>query len=201
MRHSLADWTPCSNHRMAYRKSKKLPSIPPFEEIEQLIRATTRQRDRLLLMLGAYMGLRVSELTKLDVPDLDFRRKQLFLHEAKGGKDAVLPIPGFLVGPLRGFVGSRRSGPVFRSRKGNARLTSRAIQHLVKRTAQAANLVDAGKARKYYPHVLRHSFCTERIRRGVPLPHVQRLMRHNDIQTTMRYTHVVPEDLRNAIET
>ena len=99
-----------------------------------------------------------------------------------------------------GWIGGRRSGPLFTSRKGSGRLTPRAVQHLVKRAAAAASLPDPTKPRKYHPHVLRHSFCTEKIRRRVPLPYVQRLMRHNNIQTTMRYTHVVPEDLRDAIE-
>jgi integrase/recombinase XerD len=182
------------------RKPYKLPSVPPWEEVEQLLRATTRQRDRLLLMLAAFMGLRNSELCNLDVPHLDFRRRQLLIQQGKNSKDAILPMPGFIVGPLRGFVGGRRAGPVFLSRKGQQRLTPRAVQHLVKRIAAAAGLDDPAKARKYYPHVLRHAFCTEKIRRRVPLPYVQRLMRHDNIQTTMRYTHVVPEDLRDAIE-
>jgi integrase/recombinase XerD len=153
----------------------------------------------LLLMLAAFMGLRVSEICKLDVPDVDSRQGLLFLHEAKGGKDAVLPIPRFLVGPLRGWIGARIAGPLFPSREGGGHLTSRAVQYLMKRTAIAAGLPDPTKPRKYYPHVLRHAFCTERIRRGVPLPHVQRLMRHEQVQTTIRYTHVVPEDLREGM--
>ncbi|MDE2097145.1 MAG: phage integrase family protein [Patescibacteria group bacterium] len=185
---------------MPARKPKKLPVVPPWQEVEKLLRATSRERDRLVLMLGAYMGLRVSEICGLDVPDVDFRQALLFLHEAKGGKDAVLPIPRFLVGPLRGWVGARTSGPLFPSPKGRGHLTTRAVRYLVKRTAAAAGLPDPTKARKYYPHVLRHAFCTERIRRGVPLPHVQRLMRHEQVQTTIRYTHVVPEDLREGID-
>jgi integrase/recombinase XerD len=186
--------------RMPKRKPYKLPAVPPWEEVEQLLRATRRQRDRLLLMLAAFMGLRNSELCNLDVPHLDFRRRLLRVEQGKNAKDAILPLPAFIIGPLRGFVGTRRDGPLFMSRKGDARLTPRAVQHLVKRTAAAAGLADPGKPRKYYPHVLRHAFCTEKIRRRVPLPYVQRLMRHDNIQTTMRYTHIVPEDLRDAIE-
>lgn len=48
------------------------------------------------------------------------------------------------------------------------------------------------------PHVLRHTFATNAIRRGVPLPAVQRLMGHKDIKTTQIYTHLVTEDLENA---
>src|SRR5262245_50585922 len=86
------------------RRPKKLPYIPTPEELEKLVRATSTQRDRLLLMVMFYMGLRVSEACKLQVGHLDFGRKRLEVREGKGCKDRVLPIPKWLVGPLRGLV-------------------------------------------------------------------------------------------------
>ena len=151
-------------------------------------------------MLGTFMGLRNFEVCKLNVEDVSCADGTLFLHEGKGAKDAVLPIPKFLIGPLRGWIGKRRTGPLFASRKGGRHLTPRALRQAGQRTAAAAQLADAAKPRRYYFHLLRHYFCTDRIRRGVPLPYVQRLMRHAHIQTTMRYTHIVPEDLRAGMD-
>jgi len=185
---------------MPKRKPAKLPVVPPWPEIEQILRGTKTERDRLLLMVCAFMGLRAFEAVKLNVEDVDLRQKTLFIHEGKGGRDAVLPLPVFLARALRGWIGSRKSGPLFYSRKGKTHLTPDGLRDIVKRAAIAAGLPEATKGRKYSPHRLRAAFCTEKIRRGVPLPYVQRLMRHARIATTLLYTAVTPEDLREGME-
>ena len=186
---------------MAKRTPKRLPVVRPWEEVAQLLKAATRQRDRLLLMMAAFMGLRAFETCKLNVEDVNWKEGLLFLHLAKNSRDAVLPIPKFLISALRGWIGSRTSGPLFQSRKGGGHLTTRAIRQLVKRVAIAAGLPEPTKPRKYHYHGLRAAFCTEKIRRGVPLPYVQRLMRHAHIETLLRYTGIVPEDLRAGMDT
>lgn len=184
---------------MAKRKPKKLPAILHLDTADRLLRATGTERDRLLLMLARYMGLRVSELTKLQIPHLDFRRKLLMVREGKGGKDRCLPIPSFLVGPLRGWVAGRRAGPVFPSPRGG-HLTTRAVQKMVKRVAVAAGLDDATAPRKYHPHGLRHVFASERVAKGVDLEALRDLMGHSSIATTSIYTHATPERLRECME-
>lgn len=182
------------------RRPKKLPHIPPADELERIIKATTRQRDRLLLLLMHLMALRVSEVVKLEVRHVDFKKQLLFLDQAKGGKDAYLPIPKHLISPLRGWIGSRREGPVFISPKGGGKLTTRAVQHLVKRLAEKAGLYGAAESRRYSPHKFRHGAATEMMRRKVPLPIIQRVLRHASLATTQIYTHVFPEDLREALD-
>lgn len=184
----------------AKRRAKKLPYIPPSDELERIVRATTRERDRLMLMLGLYAGLRVSEITKLTVRDLDFSRHLLAVREGKGCKDRVLPIPQFLQAPLRGWVGARRSGPLFPSPQGGGHLTTRAVQYLVKRLAAKAGLEGAAEPRRYHPHALRHGFATERLRRKVNPVVIQKMLGHSNLATTMVYLHVMPEDLREGMD-
>jgi integrase len=184
---------------MAKRRPKRLPQIPPDDELRRVIGATSHERDRLILLLMHMMALRVSEVVKLDVPHVDFKRTTLFLSQAKGGKDAYLPIPKHLVNPLRGWIGARRDGPVFISRK-RCRLTTRAVQHLVKRCAVKAGLYGATEPRKYHPHSFRHGAATEMMRRRVPLPIIQRILRHSSLQTTQVYLSVTPDDLREALD-
>lgn len=118
---------------MAKRRAKKLAQIPPLDELERIITATSKQRDRLMLLLMHMMALRVSEVVKLEVRHVDFKGKLLFLSQAKGGKDAYLPIPKHLLGPLRGWIGARKEGPVFKSGRGGGKLRPRAVQLLIKK--------------------------------------------------------------------
>lgn len=180
--------------------SRKLPVFLRDDEPERLLAATTRQRDRLMLMTALYVGLRVSELTGLQVPDLDFRRKTLMVRHGKGDKDRAMPIPAKLLGPLRGWVGTRQHGYVFPSPRGERRLSARAVQRLMKRLAVKAGLTDAAKPRRCTPHKLRHSFCTRLLAAGVPIHAARDLMGHNSIATTNVYVHCTGDELRQAIE-
>lgn len=178
---------------------KKLPTFLMDDEPEKLLRATTRERDRLLLMTGLYLGLRVSELVKLQVEHIDFRRRLLMVREGKGAKDRALPIPSRLVGPLRGWIGGRQEGFVFPSPRGG-RLTTRAVQKLVKRIAVAAGLKDALKARRVTPHRLRHCFASRMLERGADINAVKEAMGHSSVAVTSIYLHTSPEHLRQSME-
>ena len=182
------------------RKYKKLPTIPPWKEVESILRATGRERDRLVLMLAAFLGLRVSEITKLEVPNLDFGRSVLWVRDSKGGADRAIPIPKFLRGPLRGWIGSRQSGPLFPSRKGGGHLTTRALQHLIKRIAGIAKLPESGRPRKYHMHVLRHAAACRWLEGGATIYEVKELLGHSSVAVTERYLHTVPERLAEVVD-
>jgi site-specific recombinase XerD len=178
---------------------KKLPTFLDDREPELLLRATETERDRMLLFLMLFLGLRVSEVTKLEIRHLDFSLGFLWVREGKGKKDRCLPIPKKLVGPLRAWVGFRKSGYVFVSPRGG-KLAERSVQMLMKRLAVRAGLVDANKARRVTPHKLRHAFCTRLLNAGVPVHEVRDLMGHSSIAVTDRYSHASPEHLRRAVE-
>ena len=186
--------------RFMARTPKRLPTVPPPRELEALVKATSNQRDRLILMSMYYLGLRVSESCKLAVPDMDFERRLLLVRDGKGGKDRAVPLPDWLVGPLRGWVGNRREGPVFVSRKGG-HLCTRAVQILIKRLALAAKLPDAEKHRKYRPHALRHGFALDFWKRTKDIRALQMLLGHENLNTTMRYMQLDPEHLREMMNT
>ena len=80
---------------------RKLPTFLADDEPEKILRATKTARDRTILLTALYSGLRVSELTGLQVADLDFTRRQLWVRAGKGDRDRVVPISDKLLGPLR----------------------------------------------------------------------------------------------------
>lgn len=177
------------------RKPKRLPQIPPDEELRRVVEAADRERDRLILLCMYLVGLRVSEVCGLEASDLDFRRRTLFVRQGKGAKDAVLPIPRHLHGPLRGWLRGRKIGPLFPSPRGGG-LKKRAVQYLVKRCAVRAGLDPAA----FHAHTFRHGCAGNMMRAGVPLPIIQRVLRHQNLATTSIYCDVFPEDLRAAID-
>jgi integrase/recombinase XerD len=183
------------------RKPRKLPTIPDFGHLDLILRATTRERDRLMLLVARFMGLRVSEICKLEVGNLSFRKDHEFLaiKQGKGAKDRTLPIPSWLVGPLRGWIGPRTAGHVFPSPRGG-RLTNRAVQYLIKRLAKRAGLPNWDKPRLLTPHKFRHAFASGKVENGVDLLAVQQMLGHASLATTQVYLHTTPEHLRKMME-
>jgi integrase len=175
-------------------RKRKYPNFLQEQEIYALLRATDRERDRLLVWLVMGTGLRCAELTGLFQ---DFVNRSLLVRCGKGGKQRTLPIPRRLVGPLRGWLAGRRTGYVFPGRKGG-RLSSRAVQLLMRRLAAKAKLPNAGAPRRANPHKLRHHFACSLARTGTDLTTISGLMGHSHLSTTVNtYLHV---DLSRAAE-
>jgi integrase/recombinase XerD len=184
---------------MAKRKPRRLPHIPPWDDVLRLLRATDRQRDRLIMMLWAFLGLRVSEVCKLDVDHLDFRRRLLTVRDGKGGKDRAVPLPEFMAGPLRGWCGARKAGPVFTSRQGGGEMTTRALRYLIKRIAVKAGFADATAPRRWHPHALRHAAASRWLEEGASVVEVRDILGHSSIAVTDRYSHANPQRLARVV--
>lgn len=180
------------------RKPRRLPQVLAEDEPEKLIAAATLERERLILLLMLMIGLRVSEVCRLRVEHLDFRRKILWVRCGKGSLDAACPMPKHLTGPLRGYVGARQEGPLFVSPKGG-HYKKRAIQLMIKRLAKKAGIKDYDSPRVRC-HALRHCFCERLLLAGVPIDQARDLMRHRDLTSTNRYANCDPSRLRDAIE-
>jgi integrase/recombinase XerD len=181
-------------------RRRRLPTFFRAKEAEALLGAAKSQRDRLIVLVGLYLGLRVSEMTKLRVEDVDLVERLAFVRQGKGDKDRYVPIPAGLVAPLRAWMGARQEGWLFPSRQGGGRLASRTVQLLIKRLAAAAGIAGATLARKCTPHKLRHSYATRLLEAGATIREVQELLGHSSVATTEIYTHVNPGRLRGAVD-
>jgi integrase len=179
---------------------RRLPRSFPQSEAHALLQAATRTQDRLILATGLYMGLRVSELTKLEIGDINWEESTALIREAKGDKDRVVPIPFTLVKQLRDLIGTRTGGFLFSSPHGGGRLSSRAIQRMIKRVAARAGIVDADKPRKVTPHRLRHTAATRLLRSGADLIQVRDFLGHSSVATTQIYLSATAEGLKAAVE-
>jgi integrase/recombinase XerC len=164
----------------------KLPGTP--DESRMLVR-----RDRAILELLYASGLRVSELTGLNLADMD--RKELMLRvRGKGSKERIIPYGGKAeqalqaYGPTRDEI-LRKAGnrgdyhAVFLNHLGT-RLTPRSVARIVKKYVRLINV-----NWDLHPHSLRHAFATHLLADGADLRAIQELLGHSSLSTTQRYTH------------
>jgi integrase/recombinase XerC len=172
------------------RLPRKLVSFLPVDEAKPMVDARglagrARTRDVAILELLYASGLRVSELTGLDVEDVDDKAMTIRAL-GKGGKERIVPFGRAARRALEAYLGTRPEprGPLFVNLRGG-RLTSRSVLTLVKRAAKAS-----GIERRVSPHTLRHTFATHLLDGGADLRVVQELLGHSRLTTTQRYTHV-----------
>jgi integrase/recombinase XerC len=177
------------------RLAKKLVSFLPVDEAHDLMRPESSPRDLAMLELLYASGLRVSELTGLDVDDVD-RTERTVRVLGKGRKERVVPFGSKAAQALDAWLERRGTvaGPLFLSRRGT-RITPRAVYTIVRASAKRA-----GITRTVSPHTLRHSFATHLLDGGADLRTIQELLGHSRLSTTQRYTHVGAEHLLKVYE-
>jgi integrase/recombinase XerD len=190
----------------APRVPRSLPRALPLEEVERLLAAVPSDgaialRDTAILELLYAAGLRISELTSLDVDDLDLEDRSVRCI-GKGSKERIVPLGRAAIDALHRYLTQSRpsmarpaSGPaVFLNARGT-RLTRQGCWKLLKKYAAAADL-----RRRISPHTLRHSFATHLLDGGADIRVVQELLGHASVSTTQVYTLVSRERLREVYD-
>jgi len=176
------------------RLGRKLVSFLPIDEATLLVDAKdTSARDRAILELLYATGLRVSELTGLDLDDVD-RPERTVRVLGKGRKERIVPFGARAAAALDACLGPRARGPLFVNRRGE-RLGVRSVFEIVRRRAR-----QLGLRRRVSPHTLRHTFATHLLDAGADLRMIQELLGHSRLSTTQRYTHVGTDQLTRVYD-
>jgi site-specific recombinase XerD len=193
------------------RKREVLPDVLDRRELARLLAATDQdgvwkrlhhgkqERDRLLLALFAFAGLRRSELLGLDWDDVDLERRLLKVRNAKGGRQRVVPIHPAL-GPLFVDYLAVRSPDTERALfvgVQGRRLSPTILTQTFLRYARAAGVTER---KRVTPHTLRHVFASELLHAGANLRQIQELLGHRHLDSTQRYTRVTAHELRGAVK-
>jgi tyrosine recombinase XerC len=177
---------------------KKLPHFLQIEEIERLIEATKNDkfslRNRAIIELLYSSGLRVSELSNLDIEDIDFGTGTVRCF-GKGKKERITPFGSLAREALEAYLQetSRRSGTLFLNRFGN-RITTRGIWMIIENIRKKAGLFHLS------PHTLRHSVATHLLERGADIRSVQEFLGHKRLSTTTIYTHLTTKRLKEVYD-
>ena len=186
------------------RAARRLPIFLDVEEAEELMSAPTSTtpaglRDRALLEVLYAAGLRISELTGLDVADLDIAQRQARVT-GKGSKQRIVMLGSHAINALETYLRNGRphlqalrdNGALFLNGAGG-RLTPRSVQKLVRSYA-----LTSGIEAPVHPHTLRHTFATHLLDGGADLRVVQELLGHSTPTTTEIYTHVTQASARRT---
>lgn len=186
------------------RLDRRLPEFLTNEEMVRLIETPDLstplgQRDRALLELLYAAGLRVSELARLNLEQVDLDTHEIRVW-GKGSKErltligepAAQALTTYLNDGRLILLGRKSTNALFVNRYGT-RLTERSVQELLDKYAR---IVGIGK--KIHPHMLRHTFATHMLNGGADLRVVQELLGHASLSSTQIYTHVSKSQARKV---
>jgi integrase/recombinase XerC len=196
------------------RLDKRLPHPLPQDEVECLLDSAFGNdprdgRDRAILELLYATGVRVGELVRADLGDLDLggaSGEGMMRVFGKGRKERMVPIGSKAVMALRGYLPERASlgggdsrnasdrDALFLNARGG-RLTDRSVRRILNQ-----RLLKAAVVRKISPHSLRHSFATHLLNAGADLRSIQELLGHASLSTTQKYTAVTTRRLMEVYE-
>lgn len=177
------------------RHRKPLPGILSGSEVKLLFQATKSPKYRALLALMYGAGLRVGEACALRIADIDSQRMTLAVQRSKG-KPRYVPMTERLLLALRTYYKEERPGgpALFPGRAEGRVLTREAVQHALKKMAQAAGIKKPLNA-----HMLRHSYATHLLDSGADIRTVQVLLGHSSISSTLHYTRLSRARLSSTV--
>ena len=189
------------------KQPKRQPRVLSYDEVLALlkmpdVKTAQGQRDLAILEIFYGSGIRLGELEKLDLRDLDLTRREVRVL-GKGNKERIALFGKVAEATLRLYLqqgrpqltGKETDNALFLNRFGQ-RLGRVSIIRMLDRYAKAA-----GIDRKVTPHAMRHSFATHLIDEGVDIRIIQELLGHESPATTQRYTHVSQARLHDVVRT
>jgi integrase/recombinase XerD len=172
------------------RKEKKLPIVLSRTEALKLINALPNLKHKTLLTLAYATGMRRSELLSLEPNHIDSSRKVIKVMSGKGRKQRIVPISEKLIMMLREYYKVYRPRTfLFEGQKPGQKYAESSFANVVRRAA-----TQSGIKKKVSPHVLRHSFASHMLEKGIDLKKLQLILGHNAMKTTSVYLHVSNPD-------
>src|SRR5216683_6123592 len=177
------------------RHEQKLPVVLSPAEVAAVFKATRNLKHRTILMTIYAAGLRVSELTNLQVTDIDSPRQVIGVRQGKGRKDRQVMLSPKLLELLRIYWKNYR--PVlwlFPGKIPERPITRETVFTICRQAGEAAQL-----AKPISPHTLRHCFATHLLEEATDLRRIQILMGHRNLKTTARYLHVSNLAVRSTV--
>ncbi len=183
-----------------------LPDTLSLEEIEKLISATEEntdlaKRNRCMIEVLYGCGLRVSELTELQISNINFKENYLKI-QGKGDKVRFVPLADYTADFIKNYINNIRSKQkinpkhsdiLFLNSRG-AQISRQMVFLIIKEIVRKA-----GIQKNISPHTFRHSFATHLLQNGADLRCIQEMLGHSSITTTEIYTHLNTEELHETI--
>jgi site-specific recombinase XerD len=173
------------------RKPRRLPHILSVEEVERVLSIPRHPTHRVLLMTTYAAGLRVSEVVRLQLTDLDRERLMIRVEQGKRRTDRYTILSPRLLTELDRYRAQRSlTRWLFPTHTGDQAMSPSTAQHIFIAAKTRAGIQKPGSI-----HLLRHAFATHLLETGVDLRTIQVLLGHASLATTSRYLHVTRKTL------
>ena len=186
-----------SNALNSPKLPKKLPKVLTVTEVDKILQENLSDRDYAIIELLYSAGVRVSELTELELKNIDLAQKTVKIF-GKGSKERIVPIGQRCCDCIRKYLKKRElialkynSKPFLFLEEDGKKITRQKVYKII-------HALGNGIDKNISPHTLRHSFATHLLERGADLRVVQELLGHSSIVTTQLYTHISKKTLREV---
>jgi integrase/recombinase XerD len=177
-------------------KRLHLPNVLETSEVRSIIRKIKNPTYRLAFMLTYCCGLRIGEADALKVEDIDLLRLQVFIRDAKGKLDRIVPLPPRLANIIQDYFGLNENLVwVFQSNITGRPTCTATLSECLKKAMSETSI-----RKRVTSHTFRHSIATHLLERGMSLIYVQHFLGHLDIRSTMIYTHLTKEGIIDGLK-
>jgi site-specific recombinase XerD len=175
------------------RRRKSLPYILSKDEVNRILNVCRNVKHRTILMLMYSAGLRISEVVRLKIIDIDSNRMSIRVDQGKGNKDRYSVLSKLMLKQLRFYWKVYQPHKwLFIGQDGASPYSSRSVQQIFIRCK-----IKAGVQKPATAHTLRHCFATHLIEAGADIYIVKQLLGHKDLKTTAQYLHLSNDHLKD----
>jgi integrase/recombinase XerD len=189
-------FTVCGRSDLPYnlprpKKQSKLPDILSQEEVIELIQTIQNVKHKAILYMTYASGLRVGEVVRLKLQDIDRERRMVHVRQGKGKKDRYTLLSMSALNMLDIYI--KREHPdewLFPGNDRDQHISERSVQKIFEKARSLSNI-----HKEISVHTLRHSFATHLLEAGTDLRYIQELLGHQSSKTTEIYTHVSTKDV------
>lgn len=178
---------------MRPKKENKLPEVLSQKEVLSILDNVRNLKHKAILFLTYSSGLRVGEVVRLKVNDIDSDRMLIHVIQGKGRKDRYTVLSEVALKVLREYARELKPSKwLFQGEDAGSHITERTVQRIFENAKDKA-----GIKKKVSIHSLRHSFATHLLEGGIDLRYIQELLGHQNSKTTEIYTHVTQKSIKN----
>ncbi len=178
------------------RREYKLPQFLTREEVIKIFQTLGNLKHRAMISLVYACGLRLGEVLRIRLTDIDPAQRLLLIRQSKGNKDRVVPLPESMLMLLNDYaLAYKPKIYLFEGQINSQRYSERSIQQVFKRAVQNSGI----RKRDASLHWLRHSYATHLLEMGTNLRDLQALLGHKNLKTTEGYTHISSTNYRHIV--
>jgi integrase/recombinase XerD len=185
-------------NQIKWKREQTLPTILSLQEVRKIIYALPTLQSHAFYLTLYSLGLRLREATTLKVADILSDRGLVHIHAGKGALDRMVPLPKITLLTLRKYYKTHRNPqwifPALGRNGGKDAhfakepVSDSGVQGVLQRT-----LKRLGFKKHIHPHVFRHAYATHLLEANIPIRHVQKILGHKTLQSTMVYLHVTTQ--------